>query len=128
MLFCGHAGGDEGLQLAVLIKDGYSADPRVGEGARPVHDLRQHGAEVFGDAEAALAEPGEAAPQGFYLPFQVVDWLQCATSLVLRKTPNPASTNQLESVSRIRTFGAILAIWAKGYRALGLIHQQLIIR
>ena len=89
VVFGGHPGGDEGLQNAVLVEGGKAADPRAREGASCVHHLLQDGVEVevLGDADARLSQSGEAVPQGFNLPFQAVCWLQCATSLVLRKTP-----------------------------------------
>ena len=72
-------------QLPRLVEGGKAADPRAGEGASRVHHLLQDGVEVevLGDADARLTQSGEAVPQGFYLPFQAVCWLQCTTSLVL---------------------------------------------
>ena len=66
VLFGSQAGGDEVLQLPLLVQGGDPAHPRAGQGARPVHDPLEHDAQVqvLGDAQAGLAQPGEALPQG----------------------------------------------------------------
>ena len=64
-----------------------------GEQARPVHRPVQDGiqVQVFGDAEACLAQAGEALPQGGYLQVSLVRWFQTVTSVRrAAATPRPA--------------------------------------
>ena len=88
------AGGDERLQPPGLVDDDEASPAGPGQRARPVHDPLQHGieVEVFADAEAGLAQPGEAVPQGLVLSQEIVGVHQRLTSFGLCSSLDPVSS------------------------------------
>ena len=96
VLFGSQAGGDEVLQLPLPVQGGNPAHPRAGQGARPVHDPLEHDVQVqvFGDADAGLAQPGEPLPQGLILAEQIAFFLQLLTPVGLPSTPGAGNENR----------------------------------
>ncbi|MCY4580285.1 MAG: hypothetical protein OXD31_14730, partial [Chloroflexi bacterium] len=60
------ARGDELQQLTPFVQGGDAGRPGPGQRAGPVHHPLQHGVgfQVLCDAQAGLAQAGEASPQG----------------------------------------------------------------
>ena len=81
-LVLGHARGEEVPGVAGLVVQGDDAVAGAGEGAGGVQDALQHRVEVQGlvDAQAGLAEQGQALPQGPVLAPQVVGRAHLVTS------------------------------------------------
>ena len=77
-LLRGDAGGDEGLYAPGGAKGQKGAIASVGQQTGLVYDPLQHGivVEIFGDAKAGFAQPGEAIPQRCNLSPQLVCFLK----------------------------------------------------
>ena len=73
---------DEGFQLTLIVEDGEAAPAGPGQQARPVHHPLQDGVQVqvLGDAQAGLAQAGEALSQGFDFQVTLVCRVQAFTS------------------------------------------------
>ena len=70
-LLGGHPGGEEVLYPSRIVEERNHTVACAGQGPGTVQDTLQHRLEVEAliDAKAGLAQPGEAVPQGRYLPF-----------------------------------------------------------
>ena len=77
-LFGGDAGGNEGLYAPGVIEGHQRAIAGPGQRTGAVYDPLQHGivVEIFGDAKAGFAQPGEAIPQRLIFSPQTVGFFE----------------------------------------------------